>query len=53
LLKIVPFYASKASPFIGELVIFPSKYLEGEGFPHLQTEGGKLPVLYQMDLVHA
>jgi hypothetical protein len=35
-----------------ELVLFPSKYLEREWFPHLQTEGGKLPVLYKMDTVH-
>jgi hypothetical protein len=47
-----PFYASKASHFIEELVLFPSKYLEGEVFLHLQNEGGKLPALYKMDIVH-
>ena len=51
-LRIVPFYASKASPYIGELVLFPRNILRGKGFHISKLRAGNVPALYRIDLVH-
>jgi hypothetical protein len=47
-----PLYASKASPFIEELVLLPRNILRGKGCHISKMRAGNALALYRMDIIH-